>query len=185
MYDALDLLNEGEIPANIQTPTFSSPIETHSSELANTASKYWGLGTSFLAILFIFQIYFFEAYNLSQNNRIRPWLKKLCTTASNCQLPNYNNIDEISILNGSFDPENNHYTFKAAVINQAAFSQKQPSIKLTLTDFTGYSFASRIFYPSDYSNRPEKLLEPNIANEISLSIAPPSSKVGGYRFELI
>ncbi|NOQ77534.1 MAG: DUF3426 domain-containing protein [Methylococcaceae bacterium] len=181
MYDALELLNEGTIPASIEAATFSSAVKSNTSKL----TRYWGLAAGFLVMLFIFQVYFFEGYNLSQHTTFRPWLKKVCTTTTNCQLPVYKNLDEISILKGSFEPENDHYLFKTAVINQALFAQKRPSIKLTLTDFTGQSFATRIFYPTDYSKQSVKLLEPNLADEITLSIATPSSKVGGYRFELI
>jgi len=185
MYDALDLLNEGAIPANIEIPSFTSINNTNTPGFANIQSKSWGIGAGFLVILFIFQVYFFEGYTLSQNTTFRPWLKEVCTTTRNCQLPIYKSIDELSILKGSFEPEKNHYLFKTAVINQALFAQKQPSIKLTLTDFNGLAFATRIFHPTDYSTQPTELLEPNFTDEITLSIATPSSKIGGYRFELI
>ncbi len=182
MYDALNLLNEGEIPTDIDTidSAYTAP-----QALSKKQSNPWGLGTSILFIIFIFQVYYFEAYNLSQNSTLRPWLKKICSESTNCQLPKYRNLDEITILNGSFEPVNNHYIFNTVVINQALFAQQRPSIKLTLIDFTGRSFASRTFYPTDYSKQPTSLLEPNLAEKITLSIAAPSSKIGGYRFELI
>lgn len=184
MYDALDLLSDGEVPANIDiNDAYLTNISISAS--SNLRSKYWGIGTVFLFILLIWQIYVFEAYNLSQNSTLRPWLIKACTKSVNCQLPEYKNLDEITILNGSFEPINNHYIFKIAIINQALFAQQRPSIKLTLIDFSGRPFATRIFYPTDYSKQDITLLKPNLAEKITLSIAAPSTKIGGYRFELI
>ncbi len=180
IFDALELLSEGTIPDDIEIDSFLN----HSFK-PKQQFKYWGLGTSLLLVLFSFQIYFFEGYNLTQNTTLRPWLQQLCSQLTNCQLADYQNLDEISILKSSFEPQNNHYLFKTIFINQSLFAQKQPAIKLTLLDFNGHSFAQRTFYPTDYSKHPDKQLEPDIADKITLFIAKPSSKIGGYRFELI
>jgi len=186
MYDALELLNEGDISsANIDTKTTTESHKTDINDVPNQRNSYWGVSTSLLIIILLFQVYFFEAYNLSQNTALRPWIKKVCTQLSNCQLPHYKNLTEISILTGSFEPKNNHYIFKTSFINQSPFAQNRPSIKLTLLDFTGQAFAKRVFHPEDYSEHPLTPLKPELADEITLSIATPSSKIGGYRFELI
>jgi len=187
LFDALDLLEEGTIPTDPADTTDFHSVSNNFDSIPPSyqQSKYWGLGTSLLLAIFFFQVYFFEAYNLSQNTTLRPWLKNICIKTINCQLPDYENLDEISILKGSFEPKENYYIFKTAFINQSLFAQKRPSIKLTLIDFTGHSFAKRTFYPSDYSTQPSTLLEPDLAAEITLSIATPSRKIGGYRFELI
>ena len=185
MYDALDLLNEGELPATIDLSESFAPAAINSSTPSSLASKYWSIGTGFLFVLFIWQLYVFEAYNLSQNPTLRAWLIKACSKTINCQLPDYKNLGEITILNGSFEPTNNHYIFKTAIINQALFAQQRPSIKLTLLDFSGRPFATRTFYPTDYSKQDNTRLKPNLAEKITLSIAAPSTKIGGYRFELI
>jgi len=178
-FDALESLNKGSIPKEAITTDFNQPLSSIQQ------AKYWGLGSSFLLAILVFQLYFFEGYNLSQNIQIRPWLQKICTESTKCQLPEYKNLDEISILNGSFEPCNEHYLFKATFINQSLFAQKQPSIKLTLLDFSGRSFSKRTFSSSEYSDHPNDPLKSNQADEITLSIATPSSKIGGYRFELI
>ncbi len=186
MFDALELLNEGSIPVDSSIQQFSvSNDNINATDTSNQQKKYWGLGTILLCLTLIYQVYFFESYNLSQNTMLRPWLQKMCTLSTWCQLADYQNLDEISILEGSFEPINNHYQFKTIFINQSLFAQKRPSIKLTLLDFTGTPVAKRVFYPADYSKQPKTLLEPNYVDKIILSIAAPSSKIGGYRFELI
>lgn len=188
MYDALELLNEGELPNSDKAKENATVIdETNVSMInpPNLQSRYWGVAAGFLIITLIFQVYFFEGYHLTQNTTLRPWITKACTIIPDCQLPHYKNLTEISILNGAFEAQNNHYVFKTAFINQSRFAQTRPSIKLTLLDFTGQAFAKRVFYPEDYSELPLTLLKPNLADEITLSIATPPSKIGGYRFELI
>ena len=180
MFDALEFLSEGQDDieaSDILTIPEIKPIKKN--------SPLWGLGYSICLIVFIFQIVYFEGYNLTQNADVRPWLEKSCGYFD-CQLPPYKNLDEFTILHGSFEPTaNKHYVFKAAFTNQSAFEQTLPSIKLTLLDFSGQAFAKRTFLPQDYSNQAHKLIEPEMSEEITMEIAAPLKKTGGYRFEFI
>ena len=180
MFDALELLSEG-LGANRKNDNKTLPA----IKPRKKHTSFWGLGYSICIILFIFQIVFFEGYNLTQNAAARPWLEKTCGYFD-CQLPPYKNLDEFTILHGSFEPTaNKHYVFKVAFTNQSAFEQTLPSIKLTLLDFTGLVFAKRIFHPEEYSNQVHKLIGPEMSEEISMEIAAPSTKTGGFRFEFI
>ena len=180
MFDALELLSE-EQDAKGQNDNKTIP----GIKLRKKHTLPWGLGYSICIILFIFQIVYFEGYNLTQNAVVRPWLKKTCGYFG-CQLPHYKNLSEFTILHGSFEPTaSKHYVFKAAFTNQADFEQTLPSIKLTLLDFTGHAFAKRVFHPQEYSNQAHNLIAPEMTEEITMEIATPSTKTGGYRFEFI
>jgi len=180
MFDALESLSEKQ-GANGENENKTIPA----IKLRKTNTVPWGLGYSICIMLFIFQIVFFEGYKLTQNAALRPWLAKACGYFD-CQLPPYKNLSEFTILHGSFEPTaNKHYVFKAVFTNQSAFEQALPSIKLTLLDFTGRAFAKRIFHPQGYSNQAHKLIEPEMSEEITMEIAAPSTKTGGYRFEFI
>ena len=179
-FDALESLSEEldieETSGDITIPVIKSRKKSR---------PFWGLGYSVCIMLFVFQIVFFEGFNLTQNATIRPWLEKTCGYFD-YQLPPYKNLSEFTILHGSFEPTaNKHYVFKAAFTNQSVFEQALPSIKLTLLDFTGRTFAKRIFHPQDYSNQAHKLIAPEMSEEITMEIAAPSTKTGGYRFEFI
>ena len=180
IFDALELLSERQGAKGISDNQAIPGIK-----LRRKYALPWGLGFSLCIILFIFQIVFFEGYNLTQNAVVRPWLEKTCGYFD-CQLPRYKNLNEFAILHGSFEPvANKHYLFKAAFTNQADFEQALPSIKLTLLDFTGYAFAKRVFHPQEYSNKAHNLIAPEMTEEITMEIATPSIKTGGYRFEFI
>ncbi|MCK5122106.1 MAG: zinc-ribbon and DUF3426 domain-containing protein [Methylococcales bacterium] len=186
MYDALELLNEGDIPEQKKISDIAPPPEQ--SLTLETESKQqptlYKIGIGFCLVCLVFQVYYFEGYNLTQNPTFRPWLEKTCQSI-NCRLPTYKNLDEISILDGSFEAiDDNSYLFKAAFINQSAFTQALPSIKLTLQDFTGQTFAKRIFHPRDYSKSTSTLIQPDISTEVIMSIAAPSGNIGGYHFQL-
>ncbi|MFW5443539.1 MAG: zinc-ribbon and DUF3426 domain-containing protein [Methylococcaceae bacterium] len=181
MFDALERLDDGlaikELETNGILPTLDSISAHHKSP--------WRIAYFFCFIVFVFQIYYFEGYNLTQNPQIRPWLKTICNSFD-CQLAVYKNLNELTILHGDFEStEDNVYIFKTAFTNESDFAQRYPSIKLSLQNFTGETFAERVFLPKNYGRKPAELLEPDISAEITMNIAAPSEPIGGYRFELI
>ena len=138
-------------------------------------------------LLLIGQIVYFEGYAFSQNPAVRPGLVKLCQLI-NCQLPVYKNLDEFTLLHGSFTPlPDQNYAFRVVMSNQAAFAQPYPNIKLTLLDYSGNAFAHRIFQPRDYlpEDAVASVMAADATTEISLKIAAPKTKVGGSTFDLI
>jgi len=182
LFDALEFISEQPLEESEQTDyqnQFSSAPKSN-----NYLDALWTY--SFLAgiLLLCTQIYFFEGYTLSQNSILRPWLLRFCQTLD-CRLPEYKNIDEISILQGSMEPTDAHsYKFKAVISNQARFDQPYPDIRLTLLNFTGEAFAERVFSAHNY--RPElSLLAADEITEIGFDIAAPQSKIGGYTFKLL
>ncbi len=146
----------------------------------------WTWAFSSCLLLLGFQIYYFEGYGLTQNTTVRPWLENICKPLK-CQLPAYKNLDEFTILHGSFEPtaNRNHYIFKAVFVNQSEFKQNHPSIKLTLQNFNGQTTAERVFRPQDYLKNGQNQIKPEQSVEIIMNIVTPSEKMGGYSFELI
>ena len=180
MFDALELLSQGQYAKDDHDNKTIPGIKLRKKHVLP-----WGLGYSICIILFVIQIVYFEGYNLTQNATVRPWLEKTCGYFD-CQLPRYKNLSEFAILHGSFEPTaNKHYVFKVAFTNQSAFEQTLPSIKLTLLDFTGHAFAKRVFHPQDFLNQAQNLIAPEMSEEITMEIAAPLTKTGGYRFEFI
>ncbi len=175
MFDAQESLHEGSFISNAETAAINSTRQPIS----------WRLGTLFLLLILMFQVYHFEAYNLSQNISLRPWLKTICSAIPSCQFPLYRNTAEFKIIKSSFQPANGHFVFNTAFVNRSIFAQEQPSIQLTLIDFSGHVFAKRLFHPKDYSTQPQVLIKPNLSETVTMDIAAPANKVGGFRFELI
>lgn len=179
-FNALEHLNDDPVAETNATTDFLPSLEAKPKLHSTT----WISGVGSCLILLAFQVYYFESYMLTQNSSTRPWLIKTCDTF-NCQIPPYKNLNEFTVLHGSFEPRNNYYVFETTYTNQANFTQNHPSIKLTLINFSGQTFAERIFHPEDYLEQTQYPLEPEMSAEITLNIATPSSKIGGYRFELI
>lgn len=185
MFDALELLSIGSID-NFENTLSPSPNSTRTIDNGFWPKKnYLILWSIFLFFILMLQVYFFESYNMTQNPTLRPWLKKGCTVIPGCKFPHYKKLNELTILDGHFEPANDYYIFKTTIINQSPFSQKLPSIRLILIDFTGGPFAERTFLPTEYSKEPLILLKPETSKKIKLTIAAPANKVGGYHFELI
>ncbi len=149
-------------------------------------SYWWTFGFIAALVLLLAQIVLVEREKLAQDPEQREWLEKICQQLP-CGLPVYKNLDEIEILHGDFQlNDNSHYVFQTVISNQAPFAQAYPGIKLILLDFSGEAFAERVFYPAEYLTIPANgLLAASQTIEVSLNIAIPAQKIGGYTFELI
>jgi predicted Zn finger-like uncharacterized protein len=182
-FDALPFINEGSAIDDVAVDALRKSLPWEKTKQA--PSRVWGVGVIFGLVLLMAQFLYFESYALSQKPHFRLWAEKLCSRLS-CQLPAYRNLGELEVLHRSFTalPDGN-YVFKIVFSNQAVFRQSYPNIKLTLLDFSGRPFARRMIFPKDYLSDPSQveLLEANTTKEISLEIAAPQKKVGGYDFE--
>jgi predicted Zn finger-like uncharacterized protein len=183
-FDALPFISEGEEKVSTDDPTLHEPLPWEKAK--QPVHRYWGLGVIIGTVLLMGQFLYFEGPALSQKPYFRLRAEKLCDRL-NCRLPVYRNLDEFEILHRSFAAlPDGDYIFKIVFSNQAAFQQSYPNIKLTLRNFAGQAFARRVLVPGDYLADPshKKTMEANATEEISLKIAAPQTKVGGYDFEL-
>ena len=184
MFDALERISETEeINPSENLPAGQLPWD----KASRPGNTFWRTGLVFGLLVLIGQIIYFEGYAFTQNPAVRPGLAKLCDRIK-CQLPVYKNLDEFSLLHGSFTPlPDQNYDFKVVMSNQADFSQAYPNIKLILFDYSGNAFAHRIFQPRDYlpEDAVTSLMAADATTEISLKIAAPKTKVGGSTFDLI
>ncbi len=140
------------------------------------------------SLLLLGQIVYFEGMPISRNPVFRASLEKLCGQL-NCQLPAYKNPAEFAVLQGVLSalPDRSQQ-FRAVFRNRAAFAQPYPNLELTLLDYAENPFARRIFRPQDYlinAQAATSAMRPDATAAISLNIAAPKTKVGGYTFKLI
>lgn len=175
--------------ASISAPTTSSAAERLPWEVEKTpVNVNWRLGFIVGSLLLVGQFIYFKSGSLSQNPSYRPQMERLCHWLS-CQLPDYENLAEFAVLQGSFTPNSdNTITFKAVINNQALFKQRLPNIKLTLLDYNEQIFAQRIFAPKDYltdNARTNFSIAADETVEARLIIAAPKIGIGGYNFDLI
>jgi predicted Zn finger-like uncharacterized protein len=181
LFDALESLSDQPNPERFITPD-TAHFQTPSAKKPSRGA--WLAGVTIGLLLLLGQIIYFEGYSLTQNSQLRPWLIKTCQELQ-CALPAYKNLAEISILQGSLqEVDQQHYRFTSVLVNQADFAQPYPAINLALQDFTGKVFAQRTF-ASQHFHRHEQMLDSNASAEISLEIAAPAQKIGGYHFTLI
>lgn len=151
-----------------------------------TEKSYWLIGSLIGLTVLIGQLSYFEGPALPQNPSFRPWLEKFCGLLA-CQLPSYQHTKELTVLQGALTTQSDQtIVFSAVISNQAAFEQAYPKLKLTLLDYAGLPFSQRVFQPHDYLPKESAaplLLLPDATSEISLSLAAPKTKIGGYTFE--
>lgn len=169
-------------------PTMSPTSERLPWEAEKTpVNVLWFVGVVIGSLILLGQIIYFESARAGQNAAYRPQLEKLCNWLG-CQLADYENLAELTVLQGSFTPNaDNTISFKAVINNQAAFKQHLPNIKLTLLDYNEQLFAQRIFAPKEYLPATASTsfsIAPDETVTASLTIAAPKTSIGGYNFDL-
>lgn len=182
-FDALEHLSDQPLatppkPRKQPHPAEDSPARGDLGKSLWTTGVIAGIG------LLLGQIVYFKGYQFTQTPELRPWLAQACE-ALDCKLPNYNDVSALLVIQSqlqSADPDSYH--FSALVNNQAEFQQGYPDVKLTLTNFSGQTFAERIFTANDYRPASNALAADESA-EIAFNIAAPQQKVGGYQFTLL
>jgi len=185
MFDALATLveNESEIKAGDE----ASPHEAlWKTQVPANKSRRWGVGVMVAGALLCVQLAYFESGRLLNNSNIRPAFEALCRLI-HCRLPAYRDASALSVLHHEFkELPNRQYIFKLVLNNDSAFSMPYPAIGLTLLSFDGQAFARRVFQPEDYlpQGKAGELLAPHAAADVSLEIAPPKAKAGGFHFDL-
>ncbi|MFZ2726044.1 MAG: DUF3426 domain-containing protein [Methylococcaceae bacterium] len=185
LFDALQLVHDNDNEQTIIKPSESVVLPWEKPPIK--LSIYWAIGLIINILLLLGQSFYFEARTISQNPKFRPSLEKVAAGLHH-PLPLYQNPDELTVLNSSFEKQSdNSHLLKVSIINQAEFSQAYPKIKLILLNEAGNSFSHRVFKPSDY-------LAPALVNttllsdasvEIALAIAAPKTPIGGYAVELL
>ena len=136
--------------------------------------------------LLLYQLYYFQAYSLSQDPKIRPLLRTL-STYGNIPLADYRKPLEFSTIGSSLEEtEKGHYRLQLSLINHADFRQPPPYLQLTLQNFYGGIFAQRIFSPQEYLGQTKSVIaiEPLATLDIDFLIAQPEQDTGGYIIEL-
>lgn len=149
----------------------------------------WFIGLIIGLVLLAAQVLYFESSAWVQSPVYRPYLEKICQWFG-CRLAEYQNLAEISVLQSSLSTKDDKsLMFKAVLINEGAFRQLLPNIKISLLDYNDQVFAQRIFNPDKYlpgsSLVQSSLIAAGETVEISLNLAKTVPKIGGYRFEFV
>ncbi|MGR8941332.1 MAG: zinc-ribbon and DUF3426 domain-containing protein [Gammaproteobacteria bacterium] len=182
MFDALATLADTQTQAVADAPPAAAPW----SESKIRSPGLWRVGLLLGAAVLAAQALYFEGERILQHAKVRPALEKICGLL-HCRLPDYKNLAELTVLHNSFSQlPNQHYAFKLVLDNEGAFPMRYPNVGLTLLAYDGQPFAHRLFLPADYlaGEKSKQRLDANSAVEISLEIAAPKMKVGGFHFDL-
>lgn len=146
----------------------------------------WAFATVLAFSVLGLQLYRYEFHFLSQQPNWRQGLQSVCHLFG-CRLPEYRNLNELSVLESKFVLEEDaSFWLNTTILNQAVFSQPLPSIKLNLLDYNGNTMAFRVFKPADYLNTTDKNhLEKNASFNIRLHLAPVDFIIAGFNIELV
>ncbi len=112
----------------------------------------WGGGTLLLILLLVVQYAYIMRDDLSQDARLRPWLETMCAVAG-CELPLLRDLESLHILQRRVmgHPEREDALMvRATLVNDAAFPQPYPEVRLRFLNAAGQVTAERWFKPQEY-----------------------------------
>lgn len=112
----------------------------------------WWLGSVLLALLLGGQIAYAERERLLEDQRVRPWLDRICDRF-NCRLPMRSQVASIRLVSREVRPHPDApraLMISASMVNDADFTQRFPIVEVTLSDLGERAIAQRRFQPSEY-----------------------------------
>jgi predicted Zn finger-like uncharacterized protein len=202
-YDVLDDLMS-EIPDvsldNASLDNISSDIEAVSlheamngdntiSNTRNLTHLYWITGILLLTgVVFIQWVYFNQIQLIKKPNR-QNWVLSICSFMP-CHTDKFESKTQIKLIERNIfthPTRANALLISGSFINEAPFSQKVPSLKISLFNLNSEVIAQRIFTPQEYtqSSKSIKSIAPGENIHFKLEVEDPKTVTITYEFEFI
>ncbi|MCK5336533.1 MAG: zinc-ribbon and DUF3426 domain-containing protein [Gammaproteobacteria bacterium] len=184
---ATPLFEQSPMVDDLVPPELRHQTAKSSSTLAKVA---WSFGIFCLTIAASAQLVYFKRSELASNAELRPYLLSICELAK-CDIPELKDISrlELSSKNVYSHPNvDNALMITAVIVNQAAFSQRFPTLQVSFTNLVGDIVMARQFNPGEYLNTNEDKLsemQPGLPIQIILEVLDPGKNATAYEFSFI
>lgn len=168
-----EAMSSGDDAANKKSPT----------------KLYYFLGILILMGVLSIQWVYFNRLQLIKNPNRQHLVLSLCSWIP-CDTSNFKNTKQFKLIERNIfthPTQANALLISGFYINEAPFSQKKPSLKISLFNLNSEVIAQRSFTPAEYSNEPAflKTIAPGQKMRFKLEVIDPSSVTITYEFEFI
>jgi predicted Zn finger-like uncharacterized protein len=150
----------------------------------------WSIGVLLLAAALLIQYAWYDRQHLMQQEFIQPYVSQLCEHIDCSQLA-LRDPTQLQMTNRNVYT---HPTVEDAlmvsvtIVNQAAFSQAYPDLKIAFSDVVGTVIAARLFTPEEYLNLGREQLRPLTPDSpvsFALEIQDPGKQALTYEFDFL
>jgi predicted Zn finger-like uncharacterized protein len=154
------------------------------------SNRGWWLGSVLLAMLLGGQIAYAERDRLLHDQRVRPWLDRICDQF-NCRLPMRTQVASIRLVSREVRPHPDApraLMISASMVNDASFTQRFPVVEVTLSDLGERAIAQRRFRPSEYLAEAESIergFPAGATAPLVFEVADPGQEAVAFEFRFL
>lgn len=160
-----------------------------SSRTNSFISFYWLMGILLLAVIALVQWVYFDRLQLVNNPKRQNLVLNLCSFIP-CDTSLFKSTNQFKLIERNIfthPTQANALLISGSYVNEAPFSQKTPSLKVSLFNLNGEIIAQRLFTPIEYSIESAALtsIAPGENIHFKIEIADPNTVTITYEFEFI
>lgn len=154
------------------------------------ATAFWLTGAVVLSVSLLLQALWLERDILLKNTTVKPYIAKLCNEFD-CGKLGIRDTTELHMASRNVYTHptvNDALMVSLTIVNQAAYAQPYPDIKINFSDVVGTLVASRQLSPEQYlklKHESLKLLQPETPVSFNIEIQDPGKQALTYEFDFL
>lgn len=150
---------------------------------------YWFSGILLLVGIALMQWVYFDRLQLIKNPNRQNLVLSLCSFIP-CDTTQFKSTNQFKLIERNIfthPTQANALLISGSYVNEAPFSQKTPSLKISLFNLNAEIIAQRLFTPNEYSIESESLntIAPGENIHFKIEVADPNTVTITYEFEFI
>jgi predicted Zn finger-like uncharacterized protein len=176
--------------AEVRVPPQIEGASRRAAAARPPGNRGWWLGSVLLALLLGGQIAYAERERLLHDQRVRPWLDRICDRF-NCRLPMRSQVASIRLVSREVRPHPDApkaLMISASMVNDAGFTQRFPVVEVTLSDLGERAIAQRRFQPAEYLAEAESIergFPAGATAPLVFEVADPGQEAVAFEFRFL
>lgn len=180
-YDALASLCDHPDEVAESAPVAVLPASSFSR--LSRPSNFWPIACCLLCVVFLCQLFYFEAGALRRQALLQPLLAVGCRLLQ-CQTVDIANIDDWSVSHSQLKPYlNRQLLFSAALTHHGVSPQPFPKLKITLLGLKGETVTERCLSALEYTHPSQ--LATGETQAIQVWLAQPTLPFDGFQVSIL
>lgn len=186
LFDAIDVAGK-ELQQVSRVQLDRRPRAGAAAPAESRATLAYTLATFLMVALIAGQYGYFMRNDLARFPQLRPWLEKLCDVTG-CTIPLMYTPQLIKLVSRDIrthPTEKDALQVRARILNEAAYPQAYPVLRVELSDVNGKVIASRLFQPNEYLPQGvdiEAGIDSKAQADVELDLLDPSRAAVGFEF---
>ncbi len=185
----LDIYDELAEDAQAVSLTDAMHGNDSNSTSTNMANMYWPIGILLLIAIGLVQWIYYDRLQLIKNPDKQSIVLTLCSIIP-CDTSQFKSTHQFTLIERNIfthPTRANALLISGSFINEAPFTQKAPSLKISLFNLNGNIIAQRLFLPIEYQQggKPLGKIAPGESIHFKLEVEDPDTVTITYEFDFL